>query len=447
MARFKFVALASLFALFLVFGLLWLVRAGIAPESALPIAAQPQALIAPTATAQAIPTNQAAALPAAAIAALTPLPAATAFSSPEILAIAAATTPLAMDPVTDPAAPDAVAIVDGVALLPADFDQLRVIDEVMAGLVGQTSSLPAAILEQWVNGELVWRRAVETDWPGIDADSAMDDFLARIGRRREELDSALSAAHVQPAVFAAYWRRLVVAQRFVEEQALAQQVDAALYIQRLQQAARISFGPAAAPLFARPAPASPLAAAVTTVEPALTPATKTTTEPIAPAEIADVEPIQEQRGIESGMLAPNFVLAPVDEGAPSFALRDLRGKPTVLSFWTTWCTYCLRQTPVLVDAYGTWAAQGINFVGINVQEDRGAVEPYLDQHQIEYPILLDEQGAVAAAFAVQGYPTTYFLDPDNRVVTRHVGVLAADQLNSYIQLLAPSNSELSEAPP
>ena len=147
--------------------------------------------------------------------------------------------------------------------------------------------------------------------------------------------------------------------------------------------------------------------------------------------------LPEQRGVEVGMLAPEFVLATMADDAPRLALSDLRGRPTVLSFWTTWCPYCLRQTPVMVEAHARVAAQGIQFVGIDVQEDRNSVATYVAQHQIEYPILLDEQGVIAAQYAVQGYPTTYFLDSDNRIVARNIGALTGEQLNTYLKMLSP----------
>ncbi len=420
MARFKFVALAPLIAVFLVVGLLWLVRTGATPEPTPPVAGQRQTVALPTATALAAPT---------------PTPEPVAATSPEISA--SAETLAADNASAEPRTPDAVAIVNGVVLAPAGFEQLLAIDAVMAGLANETSSPPAAILEQWANGELVWQRAAEGGLPAIDADGTLDDFLVRVGRRRTELDDALAAAQVSPTVFADYWRRLVTVQQFAQEQAAAQQVDAGAYIQRLQQEARISFGPAAGALLAAPTPAQPVAAAATTTEPepAVAPATTAATE--TTAEIASTEPPAEQRGVEVGMLAPEFVLATMADDVPLLALSDLRGRPTVLSFWTTWCPYCLRQTPVMVAAYARVADAGIQFVGIDVQEDRNTVEPYLAQHQIEYPILLDEQGATAAQYAVQGYPTTYFLDSNSRVVARNIGALTEDQLNTYLQMLSP----------
>lgn len=417
---------APLLALLLVFSLLWLVRIGEQPATALPAAAPAPAAV------PVQPTLAPTAVAAAPVVARPSLPSGAAMDADSLVATSTATDAATV-------AADAVAIVNGAALTPAAFAELRVIDAVMAALAGQPPSTPTLLLEQWVNSELVWQRATETGLPAIDADSALDLFLAQVGRRRADLDDTLAAAQISPPIFADYWRRLVVAQQFVQEQAAAQQVDAGAYIQRLQQAARISFGPDAGPLLAAPTPALPVSAAAveTAAEPAAPAAATATTATAAAAEPTTAEPLPEQRGVEVGMLAPEFVLATMADDASSLALDDLRGQPTVLSFWTTWCPYCLRQTPVMVEAYARTADEGIQFVGIDVQEDRNTVATYLAQHQIEYPILLDEQGSIAAEYAVQGYPTTYFLDSDNRIVARNIGALTGEQLNTYLQMLSP----------
>ena len=294
MSRLRFAVAAPALALLLVLSLLWLVRIGEQPATALPAAAPAPAAL------PVQPTPAPTAVVAAPVA-VRESPASVAATD----AVSLAATPTATAVVT--VAADAVAIVNGAVLAPADFAQLRAIDAVMAALAGQPTSAPALLLEQWVNGELVWQRAMAAGLPAIDADRALDDFLVRIGRQRAELDAALAAAEVAPAFFTDYWRRLLVAQQFVQEQAATQQVDAAAYIQRLQQAARISFGPAAGTLLATPAPAPPVAAAA--AEPAVAPATAATTEPAStPEAVAEsgAASLPEQRGVEVGMLRPNL---------------------------------------------------------------------------------------------------------------------------------------------
>lgn len=422
MSRFRLAILVPALALLLVFALLWLVRIGGQPAAAVPAAATP-ALQPP---------------PEPAPATSAPLPAPTPTPAPPPAAPVPAPEPAPSN--ADAAAPnavalDAVAIVNGVAITPEDFSQLRAIDAVMAEIAGQPPSSAALLLEQWVNGELVWQQAAAANFAPADAALALDNFLARVGRTREELTAALDAAQVAPASFAAYWQRLIDVEQFGRAAAEAQGVSTAAYVQALQQAARISFGPAATAIFVASAAVAPAPAATASLDPQSSAgdAAGVTTAGSA----ADTAAAPGVRGVETGMVAPAFVLEALNSPSPTLALDDLRGQPTVLIFWTTWCPYCLRQTPVMVEAYPRAAEAGIQFVGIDVQEDRNTVATYLAQHQIAYPILLDEQGSIAAQYAVQGYPTTYFLDSEGRIVARNVGALTGEQLNSYMQMLGP----------
>jgi cytochrome c biogenesis protein CcmG/thiol:disulfide interchange protein DsbE len=337
-------------------------------------------------------------------------------------------------------------IVNGVALTLEEFGQLRAIDATMAGLAGHTPSAPGLLLEQWINGELARQQAAQMASAPVDSVDALDAFLARTGRSRADLDAALAAAQVTPAAFDDYWQRLILADQFVRAAAAAQGLAAADVVRSLQQAARISFGTAASSLFATPVAAAagdtPAADASAATPPAAADA------PTADARAADAATVAAAtsaatpattpaavRGIETGMLAPEFALGALNVVSPTLSLAELQGKPAVLVFWTTWCPYCLRQTPLMVEAYPRAAEAGIQFVGIDVQEERNTVATYLAQHQIDYPILLDEQGSIAAQYAVQGYPTTYFLDSDGRIVARNVGALTGEQLNTYLQML------------
>jgi peroxiredoxin len=401
----------------MVFTLLWLVQVGNQPATALPAAV-------PTAAPTAGPPLATPPGPLASPTVAAAVPTVTA-----VAASAAPATPTAELP------PDALAIVNGVALTLADFTQLRTIDAIMAGLAGQATSAPGALVEQWVNGELVWQQATAAGFAGAEASAALAGLLARVGRTQDELDAALAAAQVAPAAFAAYWQRLITADQFAQTAAAAQGVTAGDYVRTLQQVARISFGPGATALFAPPETATPAATGPTPAVENVVAATPTLAA--AALEVTPEVTPETVRGVETGMLAPEFVLSTVNIVSPTLALADLQGKPTVLSFWTTWCPYCLRQTPVMVEAYPRAAEAGIQFVGIDVQEDRNTVATYLAQHQIEYPILLDEQGSIAAQYAVQGYPTTYFLDSDGRIVARNVGALTREQLNTYLQMLGP----------
>lgn len=337
------------------------------------------------------------------------------------------------------AAEKIVAIVGDSVLTLDDLNEAATIDAIMAGLAGQPRTDASTLVEQLINTAVVLAQAGDLA-AEQDVVAALERFLAQHTRSYDDLVVALATKDVTQARFDRYFARLVSTDAYLRRQQAATSVDAASLLRTWQQEARISFGPIANSILGAaqtPATAIPPAPAVVALaEPIAAPAE----EPVIEEQTIDLPELDpdEPRGVEVGQIAPEFTLPEFTEGFNRETLRNFWGDPSVLIFWTTWCPYCLRQTPALVEAHRQWGDRGIQFVGINVKEDFGAVEPYVQEHGIEYPVLLDADGVTAAAYAVQGYPTTYFLDGDNRIVARHVGALTEEQLNSYLLMLRPA---------
>lgn len=317
-----------------------------------------------------------------------------------------------------------VAVVAGEAITLRDFQEAVAIDALMAAWAGVQSASAGAILEQLINTAAVLHRG-EVKVEGAQASLALDQFLQTHHRTRAELKAALEAQGIAWERFERYFVRLIAADEYLRTQQAATDATSAELLQIWRQETPISFGPAADGLFDA---ASAPGAQNQTDE------VEASTVPSAVDSVAEI--VAEPRGVEVGQLAPAFRLPAM----PDFTvktLQDFSGRPTVLSFWTTWCPYCLRQTPVMVEAHHRWQALGVEFVGINVRETSDLVEKYMAQHEIAYPILLDADGAVAADYAIQGFPTTYFLNANHRIVARHVGALTSERLETYLQTLQP----------
>jgi len=343
----------------------------------------------------------------------------------------------APDRVAKPSTPDGeiVAEVNGQILTRQNLRVMQATDRAMAQLLGGAPPTDADVLERLVNGELVWQAAQAAGFTVADAEvtQALAELLAGQRRSLADLERALSASGLSSASFNSYFGRLVTIDRFAQRQAQNRTVTA--YVGALQANARISFGPAAqlAMTTATAVAASP------TPRPTLTAAPPPQTALPAPTPIRAAV-----RGIEAGQLAPDFSLpalmyfvtnATYTETA-SLQLADLVGKPAVLSFWTTWCPYCRAQTPNLVAAYQRYGPERVRFLGVDVKEAAPVVQEYLRANGVTYPIGLDTDGQVAAAYHVTGYPTTYFLDAAGRIVARHTGQLSAEQIAGYLAALA-----------
>jgi cytochrome c biogenesis protein CcmG, thiol:disulfide interchange protein DsbE len=121
---------------------------------------------------------------------------------------------------------------------------------------------------------------------------------------------------------------------------------------------------------------------------------------------------QELPAAQKGFLAPDFALKTLDGKA--IRLSDLRGKGVILNIWASWCGPCQEEMPALQKAYAAYQEKGLVVLAVNetVMDDRQAAALFVAQHQLTFPILLDEDGQVGQSFRVQALPSSYFIGPD-----------------------------------
>lgn len=135
-------------------------------------------------------------------------------------------------------------------------------------------------------------------------------------------------------------------------------------------------------------------------------------------------------------MLPDLSLPAVD-GTPH-RLTDWKGRPLVVNFWATWCEPCRREIPLLRSLRHERAAQGLEVLGIAV-DMRDAVREYAAHSGIDYPVLIGEEGGLAAvdAFGMDTVlPFSVFVDRAGQVVTLKVGELHRDEAVLILDRLA-----------
>ena len=133
----------------------------------------------------------------------------------------------------------------------------------------------------------------------------------------------------------------------------------------------------------------------------------------------------------TGQAAPAFSTVTLD-GEP-LALEDLRGRPVVLNFWSTWCIPCKTEHPVLQAGAATYGPRGVVFLGVLYGDEVPKARAFLKDNGEAYPTLDDPEGAMAVDYGVAGVPETFFIDPEGRIVRKVSGPLTSSVLTETLE--------------
>jgi cytochrome c biogenesis protein CcmG, thiol:disulfide interchange protein DsbE len=141
-----------------------------------------------------------------------------------------------------------------------------------------------------------------------------------------------------------------------------------------------------------------------------------------------------QGPLEIGQEAPVFS-APLLNGEGDFNLSDVRGQPSVLNFWASWCGPCRDEAPMLKKAQRLYGDE-IALIGVNTRDSQSEALTFVEEEEIgELTHVVDEGARLYDDYGLTGQPETFFLDSDGRVVEHVNGPLSEDTLFSLLDTL------------
>ena len=126
-------------------------------------------------------------------------------------------------------------------------------------------------------------------------------------------------------------------------------------------------------------------------------------------------------------------------------LADYRGRPLLVTFWSTTCSSCIAEIPHLIGLYRELSPQGLEIIGIAMAHDPpNQVLGMRKSRGIPYPVTLDIHADAARAFGdIRVTPTSFLFGPDGRVVQHRVGKL--DMAGLRLEILAMIASQTNSA--
>ena len=124
-----------------------------------------------------------------------------------------------------------------------------------------------------------------------------------------------------------------------------------------------------------------------------------------------------------------------------FEVRDFRNKVTVINFWASWCSPCVEEIPSLNRLNLAMQGKAFDLISINYAETPQHIRNFMRKVAVDFPVLVDPNGALAGQWNVVAFPSTFVIGPDGNI---HYGVNAAihwdtpEVIQQINQLLPPS---------
>ena len=120
-------------------------------------------------------------------------------------------------------------------------------------------------------------------------------------------------------------------------------------------------------------------------------------------------------------VAPEFTLK--DSSGAVVHLSDYKGKVVLLDFWATWCGPCKIEIPWFMEFEQQYKDRGFAVLGVSMDEGGwDDVKPYIDQHKINYRILMGTDVVGQAYGGVDSLPTTFLIDRSGKIAVKHEGI-------------------------
>ena len=125
--------------------------------------------------------------------------------------------------------------------------------------------------------------------------------------------------------------------------------------------------------------------------------------------------------------APEFALERLENEDEQLTLSSLRGKAVLLNFWASWCGPCKDEAPHFEDVWRERRSDGLVVLGLDSKDLKHDARRFVRRFELSFPIVHDGEGQVSETYGVTGYPETFVIDRDGRIVDAIIGAVDSSE--------------------
>ncbi len=134
-----------------------------------------------------------------------------------------------------------------------------------------------------------------------------------------------------------------------------------------------------------------------------------------------------------GEPAADFALTTFD--GDEFRLSEQRGSVVVVNFWYPSCPPCRDEMPAFQEVWERYQGRSVRFVGLFVPQGFDTEESareFVEELGLTFTFATDTRALVAKEYAVEYFPTTYFIDQGGRVRSMEISRMDAERLTDIL---------------
>lgn len=132
---------------------------------------------------------------------------------------------------------------------------------------------------------------------------------------------------------------------------------------------------------------------------------------------------------QKGQPAPPFKVTTTS--GQQLTLASYKGNVLILDFFASWCQPCKRSIPHMIDLNRKYGKQGLQILGLSLDEDKDDLVDFITPMKFNYPAALANED-LQIEYGLRSIPTFFIIDKKGIIVEKYMGL--TDEVKKNVEI-------------